>query len=148
MNATIPNPDDATLRALLEEARVVAVVGCSPNPERASHQIARLLIREGFIVYPVHPRADEILGRKVYRALSEIPDAVDIVDVFRKPEATPAIAREAAAIHARCLWLQQGIRNDEACHIATEAGMLCVQDLCIGVMLRLLFPQGRRKSDG
>lgn len=137
------NPDDATLKRILAEAETIAVVGASPNPERASHQITKLLIAEGYEVFPIHPKAETILGRPVYRSLAELPKAPDIVDVFRKPEATPEVAREAVKAHAKVLWLQQGIRNEEACRIATEHGLVCVQDLCIGVMLRILFPQGR-----
>jgi len=133
------NPDDETLRELLQHARVIAVVGCSPNPERTSHQIAAFLIEHGYTVHPVHPKAKEILGRKVYPDLASIPGPVDIVDVFRKPEAAPEIARQAAAIGARALWLQQGIVNEEAWKIATDAGLICVMDRCIAVMHRLLL---------
>ena len=137
------NPDDATLRRLLAEAETIAVVGASPNPERASHQITRLLIAAGYEVFPIHPKAETILGRRVYRSLAELPKAPDIVDVFRKPEATPVVARETVEAGAKALWLQQGIRNEEACRIAREHGLICVQDLCIGVMLRILLPEGR-----
>jgi len=133
------NPDDETIRELLKHSRRIAVVGCSPKPERASHQIAAFLIEQGYEVYPVHPKADEILGRRVHARLDEIPEPVDIVDVFRKPEHTPEIARDAVAIGAKALWLQQGIVNEEAWRIAREGGLICVMDRCIAVMHRLLI---------
>ncbi|MDX8401363.1 MAG: CoA-binding protein [Mariprofundaceae bacterium] len=137
------NPDEDVIRALLQDARVIAVVGCSPKPDRTSHQIAAFLIGQGYTVHPVHPKAKEILGRKVWPDLASIPEPVDIVDVFRKPEAAPDIARQAVAIGARALWLQQGIVNEKAWKIATDAGLICVMDRCIAVMHRLLLrPDG------
>ncbi len=133
------NPDDARIAALLRSARHIAVVGCSPKPERTSHQIAAFLIAHGYTVYPVHPRGGEILGRQAYASLAEIPHAIDIVDVFRKPEYTPDIARQAVQIGAGALWLQQGIVSEDAWRIATGAGLTCVMDLCIAVMHRLLI---------
>ena len=127
------------MAALLRDARRIAVVGCSPNPERPSHQIAAFLIARGYEVEPVHPKAREILGRKVYASLADVPRPVDIVDVFRRSEATSDIARQAVQIGAGTLWLQQGIVNDEAWRIATEAGLECVMDRCIAVMHRLLL---------
>lgn len=133
------NPDDDVIRKLLAEAGTIAVVGCSPKPDRSSHQIAEFLLAQGYHVIPVHPAADEILGQKVYAGLADIPERVDIVDVFRKPEATPAIARDAVAIGAKALWLQQGIVHDDAWKIATDGGLICVMDRCIAVMHRLLM---------
>ncbi len=141
-DAAWKNPGDDALRDLLANARVIAVVGCSPNPERTSHQIAAFLIEHGYVVHPVHPAAKEILGRRVYPDLASIPEPVDIVDVFRKPEAAPAIAREAVRIGAKALWLQQGIVSEEAWRIATGGGLICVMDRCIAVMHRLLLPNG------
>jgi len=133
------NPGDDILKSILQNARTIAVVGCSPKPERSSHQIADFLMQHGYRVFPVHPAAKEILGQPVYARLEDIPETIDIVDVFRKAEYTPDIARQAAAIHARTLWLQQGIRHPEACKIAQQHGMHCVMDLCIAVMHRLLL---------
>lgn len=132
-------PDDNVIRKLLTEAGTIAVVGCSPKPDRSSHQIAEFLLAQGYHVIPVHPAADEILGQKVYAGLADIPERVDIVDVFRKPEATPAIAGEAVAIGAKALWLQQGIVHEGAWKIATDGGLICVMDRCIAVMHRLLM---------
>ena len=132
------NPDDARIPALLRSARHIAVVGCSPKPERTSHQIAAFLIDHGYTVYPVHPRGGEILGRQAYAHLADIPHAIDIVDVFRRAEFTPDIARQAVQVGAGALWLQQGIVSEDAWRIATGAGLTCVMDRCIAVMHRLL----------
>lgn len=134
------NPDDETLRRLLSHSRAIAIVGLSPNPERSSHQVASYLIEKGYEVFPVNPMAQSILGRKAYPDLASIPASVDIVDVFRRPEHAPAIAKEAVAIKAKALWLQQGIVSPKAWRIATAAGLICVMDRCIALMHRLLFP--------
>jgi len=103
------NPPDDEIRALLKRAKTIAVVGCSPKTNRASHQIAQFLLEHGYRVIPVHPAADTILGQQVYPDLRAIAETVDIVDVFRRSEYTPVIAREAVGIGASALWLQQGI---------------------------------------
>lgn len=139
MSQAWQNPSDAALSELLKDAKTIAVVGCSPKPDRTSHQIAAFLIDRGYHVIPVHPQAREILGQKVYPRLADIPLPVDIVDVFRKPEFTPPIAEAAVAIGAKALWLQQGIVNEEAYRVATAGGLTCVMDLCIAVMHRLLL---------
>jgi len=133
------NPDDGALRELLAGARTIAVYGCSPKPDRTSHQITAFLIDKGYEVYPVHPLAEEILGRKCYPKLADIPVHVDIVDVFRKAEFTPEVAKQAVEIGAGALWLQQGIVSEESYRIATEGGLVAVMDLCIAVMHRLLI---------
>ena len=133
------NPDEETMARLLREAESIAVVGCSPNPERTSHQIAQFLIDRGYRVYPVHPAAKEILGLKAYPDLAALPEPVDLVDVFRRAEYTPEIARQAVAAGAGALWLQQGIVNEQAWKIATDGGLACVMDRCIAVMHRLLL---------
>lgn len=133
------NPDDDTIARLLRMAKSIAVVGCSPDPERTSHQIAQFLIDHGYRIYPVNPRASSIFGLETYADLASIPEQVDIVDVFRRAEYTPDIARQAVAAKAGALWLQQGIVNEQAYHIATEGGLDCVMDRCIAVMHRLLL---------
>jgi hypothetical protein len=132
-------PDDATLRRILQEARTIAVVGCSPKPERDSHRVARYLLEQGYQMIPVNPGQREILGQKCYPDLQAIPQAVDIVDVFRRSEHIPPIAEAAAAIGARVLWLQLGIRNDSAADKARSQGLTVVQDACIMVEHRRLF---------
>ena len=133
------NPDDDAIRNILASAKHIAVVGCSPKPDRTSHQITQFLIEQGYQVYPIHPKADTILGQKVYANLSDVPTPIDIVDVFRKPEFTPPIAESACKIGAKTLWLQQGIINEEAWSIAHNHGLNCIMDRCIAVMHRLLI---------
>ncbi|MEX0983590.1 MAG: CoA-binding protein [Actinomycetota bacterium] len=125
--------EDRELRALLGAARTIAVVGLSPNPERDSNEIAAYLQEHGMRVIPVNPMVDEVLGQRSYPSLREIPSdiEVDIVDVFRRAEETPAIAREAVAIGAKALWLQEGIVNQEAARIAEEAGLDVIMGVCI-----------------
>jgi len=127
-------PDELLLR-IYNETRTVAMVGASPNWNRPSYFAMRYLQRKGFRVIPVNPRAlgAPILGETVYPDLESIPVAVDVVDVFRRPEETPAIARSAIAIGARVLWLQLGIRNDVAATVAGIAGLTVIQDRCMKI---------------
>jgi predicted CoA-binding protein len=121
------------LRALLERARTIAVVGLSGDPRKAAHAIPRQLQAAGYRVIPVNPNLDEVLGERSYASLAEVPDHVDIVDVFRPAKQAPAIARQAAEIGAGAVWLQLGIESDEARRIAEAAGLDYVEDRCIGV---------------
>jgi hypothetical protein len=132
------NPDDAALRALLTGARTIAVVGASSKPDRPSHRIMKILIDAGYRVIPVTNREPIVLGRKAYPTLAEIPEHVDIVDVFRRAEDTPDIADEAVKIGAKALWLQLGISNDDAAERASRGGLTVVMDLCIGVTVNRL----------
>lgn len=127
------NPPDAVLLELLREARTIAVVGASSKPERASHGVTQKLIAAGYRVLPVNPSETEILGLPAYRSLADVPGPVDVVDVFRRSEDTPAIADEAIAIGAKALWLQVGISSEEAAAKATAAGLTVVMDACIAV---------------
>lgn len=136
------NDTDDTIKEMLEGAKVIAVVGASPNPARPSHMVAQYLLEQGYRVIPVRPRVREILGQRCYGSLDEIPEQVDIVDVFRKAEACPAVAEEAVAIGARLLWLQEGIASEEAAGIAAAAGMEVVMDRCIKVAHRELCGEG------
>ena len=132
--------DKEQLKAILSGNPVVAVVGASPNPARPSNRVAAYLIEHGFEVIPVRPRVNEILGRKCYVSLAEIPRPVDIVDVFRRAEACPDIARAAVRIGARMLWLQEGIISEEAAAIAREGGLEVIMDRCIKKVHRQIFP--------
>jgi predicted CoA-binding protein len=127
------NPDDRELRALLGEAHVVAVVGLSSNRGRPSHEVAAYLQAVGYRIVPVNPNETEVLGERAYASLTDIPRDihVDVVDVFRRSEETPALAREAVAIGAKAFWLQEGIENDEAARIAFEAGLDVVMGVCM-----------------
>ncbi|MHB8859855.1 MAG: CoA-binding protein [Thermoleophilia bacterium] len=119
-----------TPESIMAKARVIAIVGASPNPDRPSHKVAAYLIEQGFEVIPVRPKVKEILGRRCYGSLEEIPGKIDIVDVFRRPEACPDVARAAVAAGAGALWLQEGIVSQEAARIAREGGLAIVMDLC------------------
>ena len=123
---------DAQLRAILEGARVIAVVGASPRPERASHEVMTFLQSRGYRCIPVNPaaREAEILGEKVYASLAEIPEPVDLVDVFRRSEQAGAVVDEAIAIGARGVWMQLEVRDDDAAARAERAGLACVMDRC------------------
>ncbi len=126
------NPPDEELRALLTSASTIAMVGASSNPEKTSHGIMQKLQSVGYTVIPVNPRETEVLGERAYASLRDIPHRVDIVDVFRRAEDTPAIADEAIAIGAKALWLQTGISNEDTAAKAKAAGLTVVMDACIG----------------
>lgn len=128
------NPDDDEVRALLESARTIAIVGASSNPERSSHGIMRRMLAVGYRVVPVNPNETEVLGQRAVASLRDVEGRVDIVDVFRRSEVTPAIADEAIAIGARALWLQEGVVNEDAAARAKAAGLVVVMDRCIGSM--------------
>lgn len=130
---------DADLKRLTTKGQTVAVVGLSPNPERDSHHVAQYLMDQGFRVIPVRPGAEEILGQKAYARLEDIPDPVDIVDVFRKAEDTPPVAESAVRIGARTLWLQLGIENEVAASIAAAGGLDVVQNRCLKIEHRRLW---------
>ncbi|SDX08789.1 hypothetical protein SAMN05421504_102269 [Amycolatopsis xylanica] len=121
----------------LTDAKTIAVVGLSRNPGKASHGVAMQLQKAGFRIIPVNPDADELLGEKVYRSLTDIPEPVDLVDVFRPAEFTPEIARQAVAIGAKTLWLQQDIVSAEAREIAESAGLTYIEDRCTAVVRTL-----------
>jgi len=133
------NPDDETLAKLLKDAKTIAVYGCSPKPDRTSHQITAFLIEAGYEVYPVHPKAETILGRKCYAKLADIPVHIDIVDVFRKAEFTADVARQAVEVGAGAFWLQLGIVNEESWQIANEGGAVAIMDRCIAIEHRRLI---------
>ncbi|HEX5949203.1 MAG TPA: CoA-binding protein [Actinomycetota bacterium] len=120
------------LRRIYEETTTIAVVGASGDQTKAAHTIPRYLQREGFRIIPVNPRGGEILGEKVYERLEDIPEPIDVVDVFRPSEETPAVARDAVKVGAKALWLQEGISSEEAERIASEGGLKVVMDRCMG----------------
>lgn len=126
-------PEDRELRILLGEVRTIAVVGLSSKPTRPSLAVAEYLQDRGYRVVPVNPGETEVLGERAYPSLRDIPDElqIDVVDVFRRAEDTPEVARDAVAIGARVLWLQDGIVNDEAYRIASEAGLEVIMGVCI-----------------
>jgi predicted CoA-binding protein len=125
--------DIAGLRRLLRDCRTIAVVGLSANWYRPSYFAAKYMQDKGYRIIPVNPNYRDVLGQKCYPDLRSIPDSVDIVDCFRKPEEMVAIARDAVAIHARLLWMQLGIRNLDAAKIADDGGLEVVMDRCVKI---------------
>ena len=111
-------------------ARTIAVVGVSSNPRRASHDVARYLIEAGYTVYLVNPTEKEALGRPVYASVRDLPEPVDIVDIFRRSEDVPPVVEDAIAARARCVWMQLEIVNEAAAARAAEAGLTVVMDRC------------------
>ncbi|MBF0191104.1 MAG: CoA-binding protein [Magnetococcales bacterium] len=136
----MPDIEDQDLITLLAKARVIAVVGLSPKPDRASFRVAEYMQRAGYRIIPVRPASEEILGEPCYPSLEAIPREiqVDIVDLFRRAEDTPPLAAEAVGIQAGCLWLQSGIVNDDAMDIARQGGLVAIQDRCLMVEHRRL----------
>jgi predicted CoA-binding protein len=127
-----------TIATLLREAKTIAVVGLSSNPERPSYSVAQYLQKHGYRVIPVNPTETEVLGEKSFASLKDIPEYVDIVDVFRRSEFVPEIADHAIEIGARALWLQMGVIHEEAAQKAKAAGLTVVMDQCIAVDHSLL----------
>ncbi|HYB65129.1 MAG TPA: CoA-binding protein [Steroidobacteraceae bacterium] len=125
--------DPLTIQRVLLSAKTVAIVGLSNNPLRASYFVGFYLRRHGYRVIPVNPRESQILGERSFASLREVPVAVDVVDVFRTPDALPAIAADAVAIKARCLWCQFGVINEAGARIAEQGGLAVVMDRCIKV---------------
>jgi uncharacterized protein len=122
---------------ILDSARTIAVVGASRDPYKAGGSVPEGLQHRGFRIIPINPFADALFGERVYRTLLDVPEKIDIVDVFRPAADAPEIARQAAAIGARALWLQLDIRSDDARRIAEAAGMEYVEDECTGVVASL-----------
>jgi uncharacterized protein len=135
---------ERAVRSLLGEAHVVAVVGISSKPSRPSYEVASYLQEHGYRIVPVNPNETEVLGERAYASLLDIPREihVDVVDVFRRAEHTPEVARQAVAIGARVLWLQEGIVNEEAARIATEGGLEVIMGVCFRHMHERLMARG------
>ena len=125
-----PGPDDSYL-TILRTARTVAVVGLSPNPERPSHRVARYLQGQGYRIVPVNPTVESVLGERSYPSLAEIPEPVDVVDVFRRSEEVPPLVEEAIRIRAKAVWMQEGVVHEEAAAKARAAGLAVVMDRCM-----------------
>ena len=122
-----------TIQRVLLNSKTIAIVGLSKNTLRASHFVGFYLRRHGYRIIAVNPREKEIFGEKSYANLRDVPEPVDIVNVFRAPDALPEIATEAVAIGAKCLWCQYGVINEEGARIADEGGLTVVMDRCIKV---------------
>lgn len=122
---------------VLASAKTIAVVGASRDPRKAGGSVPEGLQRRGFRIIPINPFADQLFGERVYRTLAEVPEKVDLVDVFRPSGDAPEIARQAVAIGAKALWLQEDIRSEEARRIAEEAGLEYIEDECTAVIASL-----------
>jgi predicted CoA-binding protein len=126
---------------ILKKSKTIAVVGASRNPSKAAHTIPKYLKEHGYIIISVNPKADTIFEEKVYPKLTDIPVQVDIVDVFRPSEDTPAVVAEAVKLKPKLIWLQLGITNEEAKKIADDNGIPIVMDKCMKIEHMRLFHQ-------
>lgn len=118
------------IRRILRDSKTIAVVGLSPKPHRPSHQVARYLMAAGYTIIPVNPGHDTLLGLSCYPNLKAVPIPVDLVDIFRRPEAVMSIVDDAVAIGARFVWMQEGIVNEDAAAKAEAAGLMVIMDRC------------------
>ena len=142
------NPSGDELTRILTEAKTIAMVGASANPERPSYGIMKRMLAAGYRVIPVNPREREVLGQRAVASLAEIREPIDIVDVFRRSEDTPAVADEAITARAKVLWLQLGVFNDEAAARAKAAGLTVIMDKCIGATHEALHIPGKSATAG
>lgn len=139
---TFENPARDRIKDILANAKNIAVVGLSDKQDRVSHMVAEAMQSRGYRIIPVNPNASEILGETCYSSLQEIPEPVDIVNVFRRSDQVVPIAEQAVQIKAKILWLQQGIYNEEAANIAEKGGLKVIMDRCIKVEDAILNPRG------
>jgi uncharacterized protein len=131
--ATLPDATAVERLRIIQNAASVALVGVSSNPIRSSNFVASYLVRTPFRTYPVNPAYDEVLGLKCYDTLHDLPEVPDIVDVFRRHDAIPEVVDQAIDVGAKVVWLQLGLRHDEAAQKAVDAGLLVVQDRCLKI---------------
>ncbi len=122
------NPDP---EIIVREAMTIAVVGLSNDPEKPSNEVGIYLKEQGYRVIPVNPKEEEVLGERAYETVEQIPEEVDVVDVFLPPEKTPKAAEDAVRAGARTLWLQEGIESEEARRIAEEGGLAYIENRCM-----------------
>src|SRR3954466_11070077 len=125
------NASSPEIAEMLRTAKVIAVVGLSPKPERPSHGVSAYMQGQGYKIIPVNPGHDEILGEKAYKSLLDVPGPIDIVDIFREPAAVPEIVDQATQMKAKAIWMQEGIVHNEAAEKARAAGLKVVQNKCI-----------------
>lgn len=130
MERPATDPDEP-YRTILREARTVAVVGLSPNPDRPSHRVARYLQEHGYRIVPVNPTVGTVLGERSHPNLEAVPDAVDVVEIFRRAEDVPPIVDAAVRVGARVVWMQEAVIHDEAAARARAAGLTVVMDRCM-----------------
>lgn len=128
-----------TIRRLLEDTRTIAVVGLSDKPDRDSYQVAAYMQRNGYRIIPINPQIIEVLGEKSYASLKDVPEQIDMVNIFRKPEAVPPIVADAIEAGAKSIWMQMGITHAVAAEQARSAGLQVIENRCIMVDHRQLF---------
>lgn len=126
-------PQETKEKEILERSKVIAVVGLSPDAEKPGNAVAQYLIAHGYRVIPVNPDHENILGQKTYKTLSDIPEKVDIVDIFMRADVLLPVVEEAVRIKPKCIWLQLGIINEEAKRLAEENGIAFFMDRCIKI---------------
>ena len=128
---------DQTIRAVLEQTRTIALIGASPKPERPSYRVMRFLLDQGYTVYPVNPgqAGNQLHGQMVYASLADIPEPIDMVDIFRRSEDVGPIVEQAQAIKAKTIWMQLGVSNDTAASTARASGMTVVMNRCPAIEL-------------
>ena len=131
--------DDRMLKDILLSTKTIASVGLSSNPEKESYWIVSYLKDHGYHMIPVNPTATEILGEKAYPDLESVPDKIDVVQVFRKPEDVPPVVDDAIKVGAKVVWMQEGIVNEEAAQKARDAGLQVVMDACMRATHRRLI---------
>jgi hypothetical protein len=119
------------IRQILQSARRIAVVGLSDKPDRDSHRVAAYLQRAGYRIIPVNPLVTEVLGEKAYASLRDVPETIDVVDIFRRPDAVPPIVEDAIAVGAKVVWMQDGIVHNAAAERAKAAGLQVVMSRCM-----------------
>lgn len=127
------NPSNEAIKNVLKEAKTIAVVGLSDNPERTSYQVTKAMQDAGYRIIPVNPKVDEVLGEKAYPSLLDIEEEFDIINVFRRSEFLPDIAKEAIQTDCKVFWAQQGVMNEEAYEILKEHDFTVIMDVCIKV---------------
>jgi|SRR5690625_533696 len=132
------NPENEQLKELLEKTKTIAVIGLSDNPERTSYQISHEMQKAGYKIIPVNPMVDEVLGEKAYDSLTDIDIPFDMINVFRRSEFLPDIAKEAVQTNCRVFWAQQGVINEEAYNYLKERGFTVIMDMCIKVVHSVL----------
>lgn len=145
---TFENPSREEIKQILEQCGNIAVVGLSDKPDRTSHLVSKAMQDRGYRIIPVNPTAagKEILGETCYASLAEVPEKIDLVNVFRRSEHTVQVAKDAVSVGAKTLWLQLGIYNEEAAKIAQAGGLRVIMDRCIKVEDSILQPD--RSSNG
>ncbi|MFS0751701.1 CoA-binding protein [Oceanobacillus sp. 1P07AA] len=132
------NPSNEKLSSILQAAKTIAVVGLSNNQDKTAYQISHRMQQLGYKIIPINPTVDEVLGEKAYPTLAEVPEKIDIINVFRRPEHLPDVAKDAVNTDCRMFWAQQGIVNEDAYHFLKDQGFEVVMDLCIKVVHSVL----------